>query len=62
MDQVPTGVSLLDDGSDPSAAEVSPHGGQPLCDGCGQPSPCTTVTHTVLREFAADFARSYSGL
>ncbi|WP_155368355.1 hypothetical protein [Catellatospora vulcania] len=34
----------------------------PVCDGCGQPSPCAAATHAYGRELAADFARSYSGL
>lgn len=40
-------------------------GGTPaevLCDGCGQPWPCTTAARADQRELAADFARGYSGL
>ncbi|GAA1622036.1 hypothetical protein ACFQY4_20395 [Catellatospora bangladeshensis] len=46
----------------PSPADTAMPESQSLCDGCGQPSPCSAVTHAEQRDLAADFAKGYSGL
>ncbi|GHJ46990.1 hypothetical protein Cs7R123_43320 [Catellatospora sp. TT07R-123] len=35
---------------------------EPVCDGCGRPSPCAAAEHAVRAELAAEFAWSYAGL
>ncbi|GIF98085.1 hypothetical protein [Catellatospora citrea] len=56
------GTVLTRPALDLPVAEAEPRVGEPVCDGCGRPSPCPAATHVHRRELAADFARGYSGL